>query len=195
MCNPRKFVGNFVSDHVQLTFYLYRVEIASFSKIKMTSESSEGKKVTLKSCDDVEFKVEIPVASRSILLKNMIEDVGETDQSIPLPNVNEKVLKKVLEWCQHHVNDPQPTNDDDDSRRRNTEIDDWDQRFLNVEQDMLFEIILAANYLDIKPLLDIGCKTVANMIKGKSPEEIRNTFNITDKYNELKLFFNYLAAL
>ncbi|CAG8750282.1 12793_t:CDS:2 [Funneliformis caledonium] len=93
--------------------------------------NDDNKKVTLKSCDDVEFKVEIPVASRSILLKNMIEDVGETDQSIPLPNVNEKVLKKVLEWCQHHVNDPQPTNDDDDSRRRNTEIDDWDQRFLS----------------------------------------------------------------
>jgi hypothetical protein len=32
--------------------------------------------------------------------------------------------------------------------------------------------------LDIKALLDVGCKTVANMIKGKSPEEIRKTFNI-----------------
>ncbi|CAG8703548.1 70_t:CDS:2, partial [Acaulospora morrowiae] len=144
----------------------------------VSGNAGEEKKVTLKSCDDVEFKVDIPVASRSILLKNMIEDVGETDQSIPLPNVNEK----VLEWCTHHVNDPQPTNDDDDSRRRNTEIDDWDQRFLNVEQDMLFEIILAANYLDIKPLLDIGCKTVANMIKGKSPEEIRSTFNIVNDF-------------
>lgn len=40
----------------------------------------------------------------------------------------------------------------------------------------------AANYLDIKPLLDIGCKTVANMIKGKSPEEIRKTFNIQNDF-------------
>ena len=28
-------------------------------------------------------------------------------------------------------------------------------------------------------LLDVTCKTVENMIKGKTPEEIRKTFNIT----------------
>lgn len=94
--------------------------------------------------------------------------------------------------------------DDDDSRRKTTDIDDWDQKFMQVDQEMLFEIILvsrscpvprrtsqacllliatqAANYLDIKALLDVGCKTVANMIKGKSPEEIRKTFNIQNDF-------------
>ena len=51
-----------------------------------------------------------------------------------------------------------------------------------VDQGTLFELILAANYLDIKGLLDVGCKTVANMIKGKSPEEIRKTFNIKNDF-------------
>ena len=29
---------------------------------------------------------------------------------------------------------------------------------------------------------DVGCKTVANMIKGKTPEEIRKLFNIVNDF-------------
>ena len=90
------------------------------------------------------------------------------------PQVSEAVLRKVLEWCTHHKNDPPPTQDDDaDSRKKTTDIEDWDQKFMQVDQEMLFEIILAANYMDIKALLDV---------KGKSPEEIRKTFNIQNDF-------------
>ena len=34
--------------------------------------------------------------------------------------------------------------------------------------------------MDIKPLLDLTCATVASMVKGKTPEEIRTTFNIVN---------------
>ncbi|KAI4213670.1 MAG: hypothetical protein LQ351_003636 [Letrouitia transgressa] len=141
--------------------------------------------IKLQSSDNAEIPVERDVAERSILIKNMIEDIGDeaiTD-AIPIPNVNESVLHKVLEWCQHHRADPPASTDDDsDSRKKTTDIEEWDQKFMQVDQEMLFEIILAANYLDIKNLLDIGCKTVANMIKGKSPEEIRKTFNIQNDF-------------
>ncbi|EEA24504.1 hypothetical protein TMatcc_007609 [Talaromyces marneffei ATCC 18224] len=138
--------------------------------------------VTLQSSDSVDITVERAVAERSMLIKNLLEDLGESEEPVPIPNVNESVLKKVIEWCTHHKNDPQSTGEDDDNRRRTTEIDEWDQKFMQVDQEMLFEIILAANYLDIKALLDVGCKTVANMIKGKSPEEIRKTFNIQNDF-------------
>lgn len=70
-------------------------------------------------------------------------------------------FKQVLEYCGHHRADPIPAADDgEESRKRLTDISEWDQKFISVDQEMLFEIILAANYLDIKPLLDVGCKTV-----------------------------------
>ncbi|MCJ1342021.1 hypothetical protein MMC31_000201 [Peltigera leucophlebia] len=115
----------------------------------------------------------------------MLEDLGDETlaEVIPISNVNDAVLKKVIAWCDHHKNDPPASSEDDsDSRKKTTDIDEWDQKFMQVDQEMLFEIILAANYLDIKALLDVGCKTVANMIKGKTPDEIRKTFNIQNDF-------------
>jgi len=151
----------------------------------MATTNSEGvKMINITTSDGIQMDVERPVAERSILIKNLLEDLGgESSESIPIPNVNEAVMKKVIEWCGHHKNDPPATQDDDsDSRKKSTDIDEWDQKFMQVDQEMLFEIILAANYLDIKALLDVGCKTVANMIKGKSPDEIRKTFNIQNDF-------------
>lgn len=57
--------------------------------------------------------------------------------------VNESVLRKVIEWCEHHRNDPLQTADDEsDARKKTTEIEEWDQKFMQVDQEMLFEIIL-----------------------------------------------------
>ncbi|KAK4123543.1 E3 ubiquitin ligase SCF complex, Skp subunit [Parathielavia appendiculata] len=143
-------------------------------------------KVTLTSNEGTSIEVDRVVAERSMLIKNLIDDLGDDaveSSPIPIPNVNDPVLRKVIEWCEHHRNDAaQSADDENDSRKKTTDIDEWDQKFMQVDQEMLFEIILAANYLDIKALLDVGCKTVANMIKGKSPEEIRKTFNITNDF-------------
>ena len=87
-----------------------------------------------------------------------------------------KLLQKVVEYCQHYVmTSPPPTTTDD--------ISPWDMEFCNVDQATLFELILVANYLDIKPLLDLTCKSVAYMIKGKTAEEIRATFNIKNDFS------------
>jgi S-phase kinase-associated protein 1 len=51
-----------------------------------------------------------------------------------------------------------------------------------LEQEVLFELILAANYMDIKPLLELSCAKVASMIKGKSIQEIRKFFNIENDF-------------
>ena len=80
-----------------------------------------------------------------MLIKNLLEDLGDDVASapIPIPNVNDPVLRKVVEWCEHHRNDAaQSADDDNDNRKKTTDIDEWDQKFMQVDQEMLFEIIL-----------------------------------------------------
>ncbi|KAI3890661.1 hypothetical protein MKX03_001935 [Papaver bracteatum] len=99
----------------------------------------------------------------------MIED-GYADNGIPLPNVTSKILAKVIEYCRIH--------DDHVDEKEKEELKNWDAEFVKVDQHVLFDLILAANFLNIKNLLDFTCQTVADMIKGKTPEVIRKTFNI-----------------
>ncbi|KAK4067507.1 hypothetical protein Purlil1_13848 [Purpureocillium lilacinum] len=144
-----------------------------------------AEKVWLASSDNALIEVDRDVIERSVLIKNLLGDTdarSTKEAPIPIPNVSEAVLRKVLVWCERHRNDPLQAEGEELNSREGNDIDDWDRSFLQVDQEMLFEIILASNYLDIRSLLDVGCKTVANMIKGKSPEEIRKTFNITNDF-------------
>ncbi|CAD6576331.1 MAG: hypothetical protein TREMPRED_001663 [Tremellales sp. Tagirdzhanova-0007] len=149
----------------------------------MTTPADKNQMVILQTSDEEQFTVEKRVAERSSMIKVMLDDLPAQEAIIPLPNVSSSVLSKVLEYCDHHKGEPLPAPDADPDRKT-SEIGEWDARFIQVDQEMLFEIILAANYLDIKPLLDVGCKTVANMIKGKTPEQIRLLFNITNDFSE-----------
>ncbi|KAG0337092.1 hypothetical protein BG004_007787 [Podila humilis] len=135
--------------------------------------------IILTSSEGTEFVIDRDIADKSMLLKCMLDDIGEIGQAVPLPNVSGPILTKVIEYCNHHRDDLNFQGANDDAA---AEIEEWDLEYCKVDQGTLYELILAANYLDIKPLLDLTCKTVANMIKGKSPEEIRKTFNITNDF-------------
>jgi len=142
--------------------------------------------VLLITSDNEQFIVDKDIAEHSAMIKATLELIGECDQPIPLYNVSSSTFKKIIEYCEHHRGEPLPNKDakaqDETSKRKNTEISEWDQKFLAADQEMLFDICCAANYLDIKSLLDVCCKAVANMIKGKSSEEIRKVFNIVNDF-------------
>merc|ERR1712010_36067 len=137
-------------------------------------------KITLKSSDDDTFEVSLDVANMSETIKNMIEDTG-ADVAIPLPNVSGKDLSKVIEYCTYKVNAAKK-NADGNPTVAEEDVKTWENEFVKVDQGTLFQLILAANYLNIKELLDLTCHSVASMIRGKSPEEIRKAFNIKNDF-------------
>ena len=109
----------------------------------------------------------------SELVKSMMDedddDEDATVAEIPLPNVKAQVLRKVIEFCEHHLSDPMTEIEKPlKSQAMQDVVQKWYADFVDLEQVLLFELILAANYMDIKPLLDLTCATVASMIKGKT---------------------------
>ena len=58
----------------------------------------------------------------------------------------------------------------------------WYSDFVDVDQIELFELILAANYLDLNSLLKLSSAKVATLIKDMSIPEIRTYFNIENDF-------------
>jgi len=134
-------------------------------------------------CSDGEIvEVDVDVAEKSVLIKGLIDDSG-TDDEIPLPNVKKPILEKVIKFCEHLKSNQPP---EIEKPLRSTDmsqvVGQWHAEYINLEQEELFELIMASNYLDIKPLLELACAKVASMIKNKSVQEIRQFFNIENDF-------------
>lgn len=147
-------------------------------------DAGEEKKLRLVSQEGEKFKVSKKIAISSELVKTMAEGDKEENE-IPLPNVKSSVLRKVVEYMKYHVDNPareieKPLK----STNMSEVVSQFDADFVDVDQEVLFDLILAANYMEVKPLRDLCCVKVASMIKGKTPEAIRETFNIVNDSEE-----------
>ncbi|KAI4339944.1 hypothetical protein MLD38_024827 [Melastoma candidum] len=132
---------------------------------------SSKKVVVLRSSDGVSFELEEEAALLSQTIKDGMED-GWVEGGLPLPTINSQTLSLVIDYCKKHAA----------ASASSEALDSWDADFVKVEHKTLFDIILAANYLNIRGLLDLACQTVADMIKGKTPDEIRQIFNINSVF-------------
>ncbi|XP_020972581.1 SKP1-like protein 11 isoform X3 [Arachis ipaensis] len=135
---------------------------------------SPVKKIMLCSSEKEIFSVEEQVmVQHSVIINNMIEDgsYNHEESKIPLDCVDSKTLKKVIDYCTHHTHHQNDNQED---------LEAWDAQFLNVDSNGLYDLLMAANYLEIRDLLDLIYRSIKNMIKGKKIDEIRRIFNIKD---------------
>lgn len=140
-----------------------------------SSENNSKKMIILKSSDGETFEVEETVALQSQTIRHMVED-DCADSVIPLPNVTGTILSMVVEYCKKHVEAAAAAAGGDN------DVKNWDRDFVKVDQETLFDLLLAANYLNIKDLLELTCQATADMIKDKSPEEVRRIFHINNDF-------------
>lgn len=126
----------------------------------------------LLSGDEVEVAISAEALTQSALLSHLVADLDDPTQAIPVCNLRGVVVHRVVEFCVHlHEAASKP------------DTSDWmQQRLAALSNTELFELIIAANYLDVAPLLDAACAQVAATIKDKTPAEIRALYGITNDF-------------
>ena len=143
--------------------------------------SSEKVKLTTQDGETIEVDKEI--ACKSILVKGIVDDSDGANEEIPLPTVKKAILEKILEFCEYiHKNSPPEIDKPLRSSELRDVVNEWYANFVNLEQEVLFELIMAANFLDIKSLLELACAKVSSIIKGMTIPEIRKYFNIENDF-------------
>jgi S-phase kinase-associated protein 1 len=92
------------------------------------------------------------------------------------------VLELVVEYMIHHAG-TEPDIVEKPLRSKNMKDvvkDQWDATFIDnlaLEKQKLYDVILAANYMDIRSLLHLGCAKVASLIKGQPLDKIKGILN------------------
>ncbi|CAD6338771.1 unnamed protein product [Miscanthus lutarioriparius] len=148
--------------------------------------SSGEKTIVLVSSDNsVRFEVREAAALLSQTVRRMIDEAGAdaSGDGITLPDVDAKTLAKVLEYCNKHA----PASSSSSAAEaappaEGEDLERFDREFVLVDMGTLYSLVTAASYLKIEGLLNLICQTIADMIKGKTPEQIRKTLGITSEF-------------
>ena len=137
--------------------------------ITKEQEAAEEKKkmVTLVSSDGKKFVVEQKVAEQSVTIKAVMACCG-IESPIPVHQVSGDVLSPILEYCEKHAEEKKET-------------EEWDREYMEkakTDLDFLHNFLLADHFVQIPELIDLLAKTFADMIRMKTPEQIRQMLNI-----------------
>lgn len=75
-------------------------------------------------------------------------------------------MEKVVSWMTKHK-----IFERDDNVKNG-----WLAEILELDQYMVFDLAVAAHFLQMEGLWNLTCSTIAGMMIGKEPEDIRNVF-------------------
>jgi len=145
--------------------------------------------ITLITSEKKEYIVNKKIVLISELVKNLIED--GCDGSIYLENVSNEDLEKIIIYCKNHVDDvieepvPETVLDNDADFPKQKEFEDFselDQNFIDMDIEKISSLVMAANFMIVNGLIKLCCHKIANLMKGKTTEEMRILFNVTNDF-------------
>ncbi|EFO84760.1 hypothetical protein GCK72_001277 [Caenorhabditis remanei] len=129
----------------------------------------------VKTSDDKLIEIGHNVIQRSKTLSDVFHNSkGDSNAIYSLATINSNAVYLIIEWCEHHKDVPIPAEE-----QCEWEFTDFDKNFFESLVDgEAFQVVTASSILDMKSLMGAGCKYIANLAKGKSPDELRLVYGI-----------------
>ena len=144
---------------------------------------ANSNRIKVRTNDDIIYSLPIRAASLSCVLKRashaLRTNPTSTHQPYPLPNVSSSALELIMRYCYYHASASV-------SGALSRDRQSWKLEFLRRDPRELCELASAAYYLEVPELVDLTCHAIANIISGKSAEQIRTTFHIQDDLQEFE---------
>jgi hypothetical protein len=99
-------------------------------------------------------------------ITNLIEDLGDSDEPIPLIEVNTSTLRDIVTYTEHYLNAPFQL-------EQSREFSSWEIDFFGGSWSRLKKIILASDFLQYDILFQACSKYIAQQVVRMTPDEIR----------------------
>lgn len=119
--------------------------------------------VTLQCSDGHELYVTADVAEQSAVLRQLLMDCQDRVIQVPLNYIQYDIACLVVEFCRLQLLG---------------QCHQWD---IPADKSTLFQVITAADHLNIKSLLNITCQRAARLLVNKGAREIEEFFWGTSK--------------
>ena len=140
------------SDNLELSGFILQI-----SKMSLSIKSSDGEI----------FTVDVATVKQMVTIQTMIDHEDEdSDEVTPVPTVKAQVLEKIIQWIEYHQID-----------HEETEKMGWYIQYFNVGMNKKFEIIIAADYLEVESLLFESCRNVLINNKWEIIEDAVSSFH------------------
>uniref|UniRef100_A0A0D9WHI5 SKP1-like protein n=1 Tax=Leersia perrieri TaxID=77586 RepID=A0A0D9WHI5_9ORYZ len=150
--------------------------------VAVDDTGASGVMIDVVSMDGMTIEMPVAAAKLSKLFSDTVEsNPGGKDLVKLPPQVSVDTFRNyVLVYCNKHAKVDAKGNSIVSDQGES--LKDWDMAFININVKPLYNLMGAANLLGIDELHDLACYKVANMLKGKNTEEMREILNIRSDF-------------
>ncbi|RLN49943.1 hypothetical protein BBJ29_001695 [Phytophthora kernoviae] len=134
-------------------------------------------KLQLRCADDTTFDVSYEQAMMSstlwVLMQGKKPRNGVKQHVIPIFDVPTESVERALDYCSCLYKQQVD--------RVDTAMHDWEEEFVSLESKELCDLAKVASNLDIQPLVDLTCRSIAQIMSATSEaDELRKKFGLED---------------